>query len=140
MVNFYSASKRHFNDGNLLAQNNRLINATHLWAYGAECLLKAILEKQGHLTLKNSGRPRAPYALHINQQAGNPTTNLLSLYNALQTGTNALIAPNQAFSGWTIDQRYEDDPEIVNLHTIFAQDAQIFQMLHMQAIKNGVLP
>lgn len=110
MPDFFSAARRHLDDGDFLHQHARNINAVQLWAYGGECTLKAIALKQGCFQISQNGIPTNGFGLHLNQIKNG--SDLLSLYNAAQTGTAALMGPSTAFAGWEISSRYEDGSQL----------------------------
>ncbi|MCY1247853.1 hypothetical protein D9M72_612250 [compost metagenome] len=112
MPDFYTAANRHFNDGDHLHASNRVPNAVQLWAYGAECTLKAIALKQKHFSLSASGRPDNGFAIHIDRVDTAGQQELLSLYNAMQSGPNGIAGPISAFQGWKIDARYETGSQL----------------------------
>lgn len=95
-----------------------------LWAYGAECTLKALAFKQNHFKIDPNGKPTNDFAQHLNQRV----PDLLSLYNAAQTGTSALMGPQTAFVGWDISARYEDGSQLQPLAQ-YATDASHFRKL-----------
>lgn len=98
MPDFLAAAHRHFDDGDMLHNALREPNAVQLWAYGAECTLKAIALKQGHTQIDSKGKPTNKFGQHLNQAVQN-VPDLLSLYNASQSGTSALMGPQTAFIG-----------------------------------------
>ena len=134
MPNFYVAAGRHLDDGNLLYCHNRPVNATHLWAYGAECVLKAIAHKQGHFQLVKD-KPDSNFGFHLNHH----NTDLLSIYNATQSGPNTLLAPNSAFVGWDVSARYEDGTQLQAID-LYVKDAETFRKLLARALVEGLLP
>jgi hypothetical protein len=138
MPDFLAAARRHFDDGDILHNQLREANAVQLWAYGAECTLKAIAVKQGHTQLGPKGKPNNKFGQHLNQ-ADPSAPDLLSLYNASQSGTSALMGPQTAFVGWEISARYEDGSQ---LHPIenYALDASVFRNLLNAATLQGLLP
>lgn len=135
MPDYRAAAMRHFLDGDLLSAQNRPANACQLWAYGAECALKAILLRQNFLQLDANGKPTGMYRKHINDP-GNP---LLGAYLAALGGhvDYALPARSSWFAGWTIDQRYEDGTSVATAHTIHRNDKAVFQHLLLKAVQNG---
>lgn len=139
MHSFFEAAKRHLDDGDFLYSDSREPNAVQLWAIGAECVLKSIAEKQHQFTLSTTNRPNGGYAKHIDEKDGTGNQILLSLYNAFQSGPNALIAPTSAFSGWTIHSRYEDGTQLPPAST-YVNDVTKFRSLLTTAIAQGILP
>lgn len=132
MPDFFAAAQRHLDDGDLLYQQSRGPNAVQLWAYGAECTLKAIALKQQHFQLTPKGKPTGDFTQHLNQSVKN-VPDLLSLYNATQTGTSALMGPTTAFVGWDINARYEDGAQLQPVAQ-YAVDARCFRNLLNLAI------
>lgn len=121
MDNFYAAARRHFAAADVLYDNgSQAIEASHLYAYAAECVLKAILEKQGKPNIRS----------HINDHlAPKPRANLVNEYQISQCGRSAkpLPARGEWFKNWTINARYSDGNEIVPHLTAHKQDANIFR-------------
>lgn len=139
MPNFSAAAHRHLSDGDFLHNAGRGANAVQLWAYGAECVIKAIAQKQGLFTLNAMGKPLSGFGLHINQ-LNNQGNSLLSLYNAAQTGPNALLGPAAAFTGWTISARYEDGTQLIPALATYLQDVAAFKSLLSAAYTRTLLP
>ena len=137
MPDFFASAQRHLADGDLLETHSRAPNAVQLWGYGAECVLKFVASKQGHFTLSPAGKPTNGFDLHVNQQRSGQT--LLSLYNALQSGTAALSGPASAFADWKVDARYEDGTQLNHIST-YKADASVFRALLSAALKQGLLP
>lgn len=137
MPNFLAAAQRHLDDGDFLHQDSRIPNAVQLWAYGAECTLKAIALKQNLFKLDAGKKPHAPYGVHLNQKATGGNT-LLSLYNAAQSGTAALLGPSTAFVGWDINARYEDGSHLQTVSDYLA-DANRFRQMLATARASGLL-
>ena len=137
MPNFLAAAQRHMDDGDFLHQDSRIPNAVQLWAYGAECTLKAIALKQNLFQLDADNKPQKPFAIHLNQTAAGGST-LLSLYNAAQSGTAALLGPSTAFVGWDINARYEDGSHLQTV-TAYLADANRFRQMLMTARATGLL-
>jgi hypothetical protein len=135
MPNFFAAAQRHFDDGDFLHQHARHSNAVQLWAYGGECTLKAIGFKRGYFQLNPNGKPDNNFGQHLNQTIKN-VPDLLSLYNAKQTGTNALMGPLTAFVGWDINARYEDGSHLQEKVDDYKNDAMCFRAM----LNNSVLP
>ncbi len=145
MPDFLAAAQRHLDDGDFLHQHSRIPNAVQLWAYGAECTLKALGFKQKLFTIGPDGKPSGEFALHLNQKKKATTKNpnpsdLLSLYNAAQTGTNALMGPEQpAFLGWDINARYEDGSQLQPKIDEYKLDAACFRnMLNSAMLPEGL--
>jgi hypothetical protein len=139
MPDFFFAATRHFNDGDHLHQSARIPNAVQLWAYGAECALKAIALKQNHFSLNSSGRPTNGFAIHLDRMDSANQQELLSLYNAMQSGPNGIVGPASAFQGWKIDARYETGSQLQPAN-IYVSDANQFRALLNSAVAQGLLP
>lgn len=133
MPDYFSAAQRHLDDGDFLYQHERHPNAVQLWAYGGECTLKAIALKQRHFQVGPSGKPSNKFGQHLNETR-NGASDLLSLYNAAQTGPNPLLGPNTAFVGWEVGVRYEDGSQLLPNVTQYEKDAKIFRNLLASAI------
>lgn len=127
MLDFLAAAHRHLDDGDFLNKELREPNAVQLWAYGAECALKAIALKQGLTQIDSKGKPTNKFGQHLNQTIPN-VPDLLSLYNASQSGTTALLGPQTAFAGWDISARYEDGSQLQPIAQ-YASDASVFRNL-----------
>jgi hypothetical protein len=139
MPNFYLAAIRHLNDGDFLHQFSRTPNAVQLWAYGSECVLKSIAQRQNHFSLKPNGKPTNGFDIHIDKLDLSSQQLLLSIYNATQSGPNGILGPTSAFLGWKIDARYEDGSQLAATAT-YQNDAIQFRSLLNLAILQGVLP
>lgn len=137
MPDFLAAARRHLDDGDLLYQQSRIPNAVQLWAYGAECTLKALALKQNHFKVGPKDMPTNGFGLHINQIKKG--SDLLSLYNAAQTGTSALMGPATAFVGWDINARYEDGSQLQPGIAQYVKDAGEFRnMLNSTLFLEGL--
>ncbi len=121
MENFYAAARRHFDAADLLYQSGaQAIEASHLYAYAAECVLKAVLENQKKSNIRS----------HINDHLlPKPKANLVNEYQNLQTGRNAKPLPlrSEWFKGWTVNARYSDGSEISAHLATHKQDAEVFR-------------
>jgi hypothetical protein len=62
--NFSASAQRHYSDGLLLSEQDRLPGADHFFGIAAECAIKTVLERAGLLTLDDSGKPNRPYYKH----------------------------------------------------------------------------
>ena len=137
MPDYFAAAQRHFDDGDFLHQHARHPNAVQLWAYGGECTLKAIALKQGYFQVGATGKPNNKFGQHLNE---NSALDLLSLYNAAQTGAAALMGPSTAFVGWQVSVRYEDGSQLQPNVAQYAMDAACFRNLLNAAIAGGLVP
>lgn len=139
MANFCAAALRHISDSDSLsadASTNRADNASQLAAYGAECILKGILQKAGILTLAVSGKPNPPFDIHLNQ---GPTKDLVMLYSAIQSGAGALpaLGAGTFFPGWTVSSRYEG-PHVAGAQLQQHQaDTNAFRSILVAALLKG---
>ena len=139
MPDFLAAARRHLDDGDFLYQHARHPNAVQLWAYGGECTLKAIAFKQQHFQTGATGKPTDNFGQHLNQTGKDNVLDLLSLYNAKQTGTNGLMGPQTAFVGWDIGARYEDGSQLQAKLDEYKKDASCFRkMLNDSALPEGL--
>ena len=131
MPDFLAAARRHLDDGDFLCQQSRIPNAVQLWAYGAECTLKALAFKQNLFAIDSQGKPNNKFGQHLNQTSKSepPVPDLLSLYNATQTGMSPLLGPTTAFVGWDINARYEDGSQLQPCIAQYALDARCFRQL-----------
>jgi hypothetical protein len=105
MPDYRDAAERHWEDADLLINDNRIANTDHLFGMAAECALKAVMQTLG-MKLKADGKPdEKGHAVHINKlwtefqsfagmRGGAKYTALLSL-------------PGNPFSDWDVSQRYE---------------------------------
>ena len=139
MPNFCAAALRHMSDSDSLSADsstNRADNASQLAAYGAECLLKGILQKSGILTLSPSGKPNPPFDIHLNQ---GPTKDLVMLYSASQSGAGSLpsLGATAFFSGWTISSRYEGPQFAGSTMHQHQADANAFRSILASALLKG---
>lgn len=148
MPDFLAAARRHLDDGDFLHQHSRMPNAVQLWAYGAECTLKALALKQNLFALDtNSGKPKTveadgkpsyKFAQHLNENK-NDRPDLLSLYNAAQTGPSSVMGPSTAFTGWDIKDRYEDGTQLQPKIDEYKSDAAFFRtMLNSAMLPEGL--
>lgn len=136
MPDYLAAARRHFSDGDHLAAVGRHVNASQLWAYGAECTMKAILLKLNLLKLDAKGKPLAKdHCKHINDP-GDP---LIAAFCAAMSGHVDYLLPAQTcwFMGWDINQRYEDGTAVAASHAAHSVDKQTFQTILHKAIENG---
>lgn len=121
MENFYAAARRHFDSADLLYQSGvQAIESSHLYAYAAECVLKAILENQNKPNIRS----------HINDHLSpRRKANLVNEYQNLQTGRGAKPLPlrSEWFKGWTVEARYSDGNEIILHLAAHKQDAEVFR-------------
>lgn len=138
---FAAAANRHFDAADYLHQGARLVEASHLYAYAAECVLKAIVQAQkhpgkfwGHLNEHTLPKPKLP----------KPKSDLVQAYQILQQGRSALplalpVPSRDFFQGWTVEARYQDASALQPFLTAHKQDAESFRQLFRQAYQQGVL-
>lgn len=140
MPNFFAAARRHLDDGDFLHQHTRHPNAVQLWAYGGECTLKAIALQYGWFEINSKGKPTNQFGQHLNQiSSKNDVPDLLSLYNAKQDGTTALMGPQTAFEGWDINTRYEEGSQLQAKLDDYKSDANFFRnMLNASTLPEGL--
>ena len=99
---FIDAAQRHWNDAEHLAAAMRWPNADQLYAFTAECALKAVMAGLG-MKVRPDGSPERPYRIHIDK--------LWSEFHTLANGTGAstyaaMLAGQNPFHDWSVDQRY----------------------------------
>lgn len=131
--NFHKAANRHFDAADLLYREARTIEASHLYAYAAECALKAIARGQGK-PLGNG---------HINDHILKPTgTDLIGLYQARQRGHQGCPLPTRKawFEGWTVNERYGDGASVEPHLAKHKTDADVVRAVFKRARDQGVLP
>lgn len=134
MLDYLAAARRHLSDGDYLSAAGRRANASQLWAYGAECAMKAILLKLGHLRLKDGKPEDKAHRKHINDP-GDP---LVADFVSSMSGRAAYMLPSlPIFVGWTINERYEDGSTAAANHASHANDKRVFQHILEEALKNG---
>jgi hypothetical protein len=139
-VDFQGASKRHYQDAELLIANKRIPNAGHLLGFAAECGIKALLVAYGLETdpqtgdIKEARPPR--YKTHVNTLINNVQTFAVSRQYSKYLG----MMPNlKAFSDWDTGHRYWNGAAIPPAHSRWRNAArEVVQMLD-QAKLDGVL-
>ena len=108
MATHYSqAARRHFDDCQTLAAQQRAGNTSHLAGLAAECALKAMLQGLGILSLDNKGKPSSEqHRRHIDAIWGEYQTSLV--------GAEAKYAIDgiNPFANWRISGRYEEDSTV----------------------------
>lgn len=132
---FLDSHERHLTDAELLFGRARYANADHLFGLSAECGLKRLMEVFG-MNLEPDGRPPDRDRRHINQ--------LRPRFDAYRSGhplgTQYGLAPNDPFSDWVVDQRYEHQGRytkaLVESHQKGAQD--IAALIHSARL-GGIL-
>lgn len=127
-VNFSEAAKRHFKDGDILMNAERMMNASQLFGLAAECALKAVLCKRGLLTIGSTGAPQKEFKVHIDE--------LWGIYNSRMNGpsdNHFLMQPNSPFTDWHIAHRYHGDRECLasSLHKQHAGASLALQKLQL---------
>jgi hypothetical protein len=106
-VDFLGASKRHYQDAELLMTNKRISNAGHLFGFAAECGIKALLVAYGLKTDPRTGdikegRPYR-YKTHVNTLINNDQTFEGSRQYSKYLG---MMTNLKAFSDWDTGHRY----------------------------------
>lgn len=127
MENFYAAARRHFDAADLLYQSGvQTIEASHLYAYAAECVLKGVLVNQ-HRT--NIWCHINDHLLPARRAGSKPKVDLIAEYQNLQSGRGAKPLPRRSdwFKGWTVEARYSDGSEISAHLAMHKQDAEVFR-------------
>ena len=141
-VDFQGASKRHYQDAELLMTNKRISNAGHLFGFAAECGIKALLVAYGLKTdprtgdiKEEKGRPYK-YKTHVNTLINNVQTFKVSRQYSNYLG----MMPNlKAFSDWDTGHRYLKESAIPLSCSGWSDAAkEVIQMLD-QAKLDGVI-
>jgi len=103
MDDYQDAAQRHWHDAEILHSQPapRLANASHLYGVSAECSLKVIARKHNP-------------DIRFGSNSGHMPRLFTELRNISNIGTNqvlidALDKIEQDFSGWQINQRYENE-------------------------------
>jgi hypothetical protein len=131
-VDFQGASKRHYQDAELLMTNKRISNAGHLFGFAAECGIKALLVAYGLTTDPNTGdiiESKKPYRYrkHINILINNVQTFSGSRPYSKYLG----MMPNlKSFADWDTGHRYWNEADIPPSHSRWGVAAkEVTQML-----------
>ena len=95
---FTDAHRRHWQDAELLFENERWANADHLYGFSAECGLKAVIEMSlATGTLDQKYRKHLPGLWQ----------NFQSLANGLSGRDYLNLLPSgDPFAGWSVSDRY----------------------------------
>lgn len=131
---FHDAHHRHWEDAELLLENNRLANADHLYGMAAECGLKRLMIVFG-MTLDNDIPPPCD-RVHANE--------IWVRYDAYRTGhvygDRFPLSNINPFHNWRAAQRY-DNRSGYNLPyvTPHRNGAQTVQKLLQKALLEGIL-
>ena len=110
MENYTDAALRHWNDAQLLEEENRVLNADHHYGFAAECAIKKVLVKLP--AFSNTGVLEKTYKEHINILWGK--VNYQSLQKSYPT-LSAFLKSTNPFSDWHVNQRYAVDGEIAKV-------------------------
>lgn len=105
---FTSAAVRHFRDGDLLGEHDRLPNADQLYGFAAECGLKAALGTLASCT--DQGTLAGRYREHVDRLWD--LARLQSLQLRFPGLAAVLSGLQQPFSDWSVAQRYGPDNEV----------------------------
>lgn len=126
MENFYAAARRHFDAADLLYRSGaQAIEASHLYAYAAECVLKGVLANQRQTNIWCHINDHLLPSRSVNAK---PKVDLVAEYQNLQTGRSAKPLPRSDwFKGWTVAARYSDGSEISPYLAMHKQDAEVFR-------------
>jgi hypothetical protein len=144
-IDFSASAKRHFQDAQLLEDNQRLANAGQLYGFCAECGIKALLISLGYPT-DTEGSPvekpsnGEPYIrVHINQLAA--IKNEIDIYARGRNGAKylALIPNADSFSDWSVHHRYYDEQKIPSSLSAWRQAAIEVSQMMQEAKIDGVL-
>lgn len=137
---YLAASKRHYQDAELLTNSGRIPNAGHLFGFAAECGLKALLISHGLKTDPQTGEiiePRHPkYRTHINV--------LINSIHAFSNSRNfvryiTMMPRLTAFSDWKADHRYYDEVFIPPSLNNWSEAAKEVRTMLDQAKLDGVI-
>lgn len=93
-----AAAQRCLADGELLLQEGRLANATHLFGLAAECALKVLLESHSGVS-----EVRLAHLPKLRDHA------LKTLHRRQDGGIQQLLNKADYMDGWAIDNRYWPD-------------------------------
>lgn len=101
-TDFLDAHERHWQDAELLLDNQRWANADHLYGVSAECGLKHLLERQ-------QGKPIQPnQRRHIREDA--KPEDIWDIYQTYQSGrasgVQSALPLDNPFASWSISGRY----------------------------------
>lgn len=139
-VDFQGASRRHYQDAELLLTNKRISNAGHLFGFAAECGIKALLISFGLRRDPSTGdivesRPYR-YKTHINSLINNVHT----FAGSHQYSKYLSMVPNlNAFTDWDTGHRYWNETDIPLSYSGWQGAAkEVIQMLD-QAKLDGVI-
>jgi hypothetical protein len=100
MNDFEDAAFRHFESASLLTQSGHIANASHLFGFSAECVLKALIFQR----LLNITVPQA-----TKKHIGGSLWNHFSAHPVLASFPLRIARANayrHHFSQWQVDQRY----------------------------------
>lgn len=126
MENFYAAARRHFDAADsLYGSGVQAIEASHLFAYAAECVLKGVLANQRQTNIRCHIND---HLLPLRSASSKPKVDLVTEYQNLQTGRSAKPLPRcNWFKNWTVEARYSDGSEISAHLATHKQDAEVFR-------------
>jgi len=115
-ADFLDSHIRHWQDAELLYDNNRHANADHLYGFSAECGLKRLMVCFG-MTVKTDGSPSdSKDRIH----ADKAWDRFESYRSGQATGAAYAVGTINPFADWKVDQRYVHrsviDPVRVQAH------------------------
>lgn len=100
-TDFINAFTRHFNDAELLFNNQRLANASQLYGLATECALKALMIKFG-MPLRGSSPQDRIDKVH----ADGVWQRYESYRSGHISGAAYVLTTQNPFSQWSVNQRY----------------------------------
>lgn len=140
-IDFSGASRRHYNDAELLMTNARIPNAGHLLGFAAECGIKALLVAHNLPTDPVTGDIVASgsrqYRTHINILVNSAQTFSGSRNYATYLG---MLPSLGAFQDWDASHRYFAESAIPSSVLSWHQAAKEVITMLDQARLDGVIP
>ncbi len=121
-LDYLDSARRHWEDGQILHDANRLPNADQLFGFAAECGLKAVMRALG-MRLDSGGRPREKkHRRHID--------GLWDVFRSFCQGRSgaryaSALSANNPFLNWSVDQRY------------YKSSASCFDQVRVNEHRNG---
>ncbi len=103
-TDFGDAVTRHWEDAELLCNNQRWANADHLYGVAAECAIKAVMVMLGMETKPDDGSPiESRHKKHINRIWGEFSTFAAGRNEGRYSG---MLPAGTPFADWDVAQRY----------------------------------
>ncbi|MCE2542715.1 MAG: SAM-dependent methyltransferase [Acidobacteria bacterium] len=101
-TDFMDAHRRHWEDGELLFNNERWANADQMYGFSAECGLKAVMKYLG-MTVDTAGVPEEKYRKHVQE-----LWPIFIDYAERRGGKRYLrrLPPGEPFADWSHHDRY----------------------------------